>query len=286
MQHPNLHKNAHLGDVIDNPKSERIKRLKALSGRSFRIRNQRFLVEGPSAVLAFLQTYSDSDFELYVNTSVQEKFADLISLGKALNGRIFVITPQVCELSLKDSQGIAIVAPLDFLQRFSLTSDVFEKELRLIVVLANLRDPGNVGTLIRTADALGADAVLLSDTCVELANPKVIRASVGSVFHLPIVANLDLATTCAQLSARGVRILGADVAGKTSLEELRAPTGSKWSLADSTAWVFGNEAHGFADLDLDIFDALVKIPMRGRAESFNVATAASICLYTSAVSQA
>lgn len=286
MQHPKLYKNAHLGAVIDNPKSERIKRLKALSGRSFRIRNQRFLIEGPSAVLAFLQTYSGSDFELYVSTSVDEKFADLIALGKTLNGRLFPITPQVCESALKDSQGIAIVAPLEFLQRFSLVADVLDKDPRLIVVLANLRDPGNVGTLIRTADALGADAVLLSDTCVELANPKVIRASVGSVFHLPIVANLDLAATCAQLRSRGVRVLGADVAGKTSLEQLRASAGSNWSLADPTAWVFGNEAHGFADLDLDIFDALVKIPMRGRAESFNVATAASICLYTSAVSQA
>lgn len=151
---------------------------------------------------------------------------------------------------------------------------------RLVVICAQVRDPGNAGTVIRCADAFGADAVVLTAGSVELTNPKTVRASVGSVFHLPIATAVDFAEAVDWAHAAGMTVLAADAGGE-DLAEL-ARTGQ---LDGPTAWVMGNEAWGLPEDVLALVDRVVSIPMPGQAESLNLSTAAAVCLYASSVAQ-
>lgn len=148
----------------------------------------------------------------------------------------------------------------------------------LLLLLDQVRDPGNVGTLIRTADAFGARGVIATAGTAEVFAPKVVRASVGSVFHLPVVTGVAFEDAVAWARARGYRLLGADAAG-VSLD------GAGHQLESPTVWVVGNEAHGLPKDHTGRLDEIIAVPMWGRAESLNVATAAAICLYESALCQ-
>jgi TrmH family RNA methyltransferase len=151
---------------------------------------------------------------------------------------------------------------------------------RLVLVCDQVRDPGNLGTMVRAADAFGADAVLLSSGCVELWNPKVVRATTGSLFHVPVVVDVPFADAVSWLRRRGMSVVAAD-AGGTPLHALATRGG----LVGPVAWVVGNEAWGFDASDLSLCDATVSVPMWGRAESLNAATAIAVCLYQTAVCQ-
>jgi TrmH family RNA methyltransferase len=152
---------------------------------------------------------------------------------------------------------------------------------RLVVVGAAIRDPGNAGTVIRCADAFGAAAVVLAGDSVDATNAKTVRASAGSVFHLPVVT-ADLAAAVASLRAAGLKILAADGQGDADLAELAAAG----ELNTPVGWLFGNEAWGLPDTALALADQVVRVPMWGRAESLNLATAAAVCLYATASAQA
>jgi TrmH family RNA methyltransferase len=145
---------------------------------------------------------------------------------------------------------------------------------RLVAVLAHARDPGNAGTILRTADAAGADAVVFPDGSVDPYNPKCVRASAGSLFHVPFVEGGALPEVVAALRSSGLRVLATTAAGETLLDDA--------DLAGPTAWLFGNEAWGLPTALADLADHRVRIPITGRAESLNLATAAAICLYESA----
>lgn len=148
-------------------------------------------------------------------------------------------------------------------------------------MLANVRDPGNAGTVLRCADAAGADAVVLTDASVDLYNPKSVRASVGSLFHLPVAVGVPVERVVDGLRGAGVRILAADGAGDRDLDaEL-----DSGSMGGPSAWVFGNEAWGLPEQTRALADAVVRVPIHGRAESLNLATAAAVCLYASARAQ-
>ncbi len=154
---------------------------------------------------------------------------------------------------------------------------------RLIAVLARVRDPGNAGTVIRAADAAGADAVVLTADSVDVHNPKCVRATAGSLFHLPVVTGLDLADTVGALHAAGLTVLAADGAGPTDLDDLcDAAAAGAGPLAGPLAWLFGNEAWGLPETDWALADHVVRVPVHGRAESLNLATAATVCLYAAA----
>ena len=148
---------------------------------------------------------------------------------------------------------------------------------RLVAVCAGIADPGNAGTVVRVADAAGADAVLLAGDTVDPHNPKAVRASTGSVFHLPLARDRDAAAVLDACRAAGLTLLVADGRGELDLHDPAA----RPVLAGPVAWVFGGEAHGVpADLAAAA-DHRVRIPIHGRAESLNLATAAAICLYAS-----
>ena len=152
---------------------------------------------------------------------------------------------------------------------------------RLVVLCDRIRDPGNLGTVIRSADAFGADAVLVSLDSVDLYNPKTVRASTGSLFHLPLVTEVELSAAVAHARASGLQVLGADAAASSTVDDI-ARSGE---LARPTMWVLGNEAWGLPADRADRLDRLVALPMYGRAESLNLSTAAAVLLYATARAQ-
>jgi TrmH family RNA methyltransferase len=154
---------------------------------------------------------------------------------------------------------------------------VLDLRPRLVVILTNVRDPGNAGTVIRGADAAGADAVLVSESSVDIYNPKVVRSSVGSLFHLPIVTGLPTPVLLDRVRGAGLVLLAADGSGQSLLGDV--------DLAGPHAWVMGNEAWGLAAGVREACDAVVRVPIYGRAESLNLAMAATLCLYASAAEQ-
>ena len=147
---------------------------------------------------------------------------------------------------------------------------------RLVAMCADVRDPGNAGTVIRTADAAGADGVVLAGSSVDAYNPKTVRASVGSLFHLPVVVEPNVAAAVAAARAAGLTVLAADGDGETSLDDAGHLLGRR------TAWLFGNEAWGLPPEVAALADHRIRIPIHGRAESLNLSTAAALCLYASA----
>jgi TrmH family RNA methyltransferase len=149
---------------------------------------------------------------------------------------------------------------------------------RLVALLANVRDPGNAGTVLRTADAAGAGAVVFADASVDPYNGKCVRASAGSLFHLPVVAGTRLAAAVTALKEAGLRIVAADGRADATLDD----PGTREALAAPTAWLFGNEAWGLPPDLLALADQSVAVPIYGRAESLNLAAAAAVCMYASA----
>jgi len=158
-------------------------------------------------------------------------------------------------------------------------ADVLATKPKLIALLANVRDPGNAGTILRAADAAGADAVFFSKGSVDLYNNKVVRSTTGSILHLPIVVDADILEAIAEAKSAGMQVFAANGGGD------HLPTIDRSELAKPTLWVFGNEAWGFEDSTLARVDRQVGLPIYGSAESLNVATAASVCLYESAFAQ-
>ena len=154
---------------------------------------------------------------------------------------------------------------------------VLDLHPRLLLILTNVRDPGNAGTMIRGADAAGADAVLVSNSSVDLYNPKVVRSTAGSLFHLPIVTGVPVPLLLNRVRAAGLVLLAAAGTGDVVLGDL-----DRDMLARPHAWVMGNEAWGLESEVLDACDEVVRIPIFGKAESLNLAMAASLCLYASA----
>ncbi len=149
---------------------------------------------------------------------------------------------------------------------------------RLVALCADIRDPGNAGTVIRCADAAGAGGIVLAGDSVDPYNGKAVRASVGSLFHLPVAIERDTAGAVRRVRDAGLVVLAADGDGELDLDDAI----DHGLLERPTAWLFGNEAHGLPDDLAALADHRVRIPIHGRAESLNLATAAAICLYASA----
>ncbi len=148
---------------------------------------------------------------------------------------------------------------------------VFEKKAPFFLLAEELNDPGNLGTVIRTADACGADAVFLSKGSVDLYNPKVLRSTMGSLFHTPVFQNISVEEISAKLKESQIPLYGAHLKGDTYLYDL--------DLRQPCAFLIGNEARGLSDQASSLCDQWIKIPMPGQAESLNASVAAGVLLY-------
>ena len=270
---------------LSNPRAERVRAVRALTGRSVRVRSGRFLVEGPQAVREAVRFAAVRD--VYLTAAAADRYSEIAEAARDRSMPVHLASDEVVAAMSLDCQGV--VAVVD--QEAPTLADLLATRPTLVAVLSNVRDPGNAGTVIRAADAAGADAVVLTAESVDVHNPKTVRATAGSLFHLPVVTGVPLATVTSALRIAGLTVLAADGAGEYDLDDLldlvgrRGGTGEAPDLARPTAWVFGNEAWGLAAQERDLADAVVRVPIRGQAESLNLATAATVCLYASARAQ-
>jgi TrmH family RNA methyltransferase len=262
--------------VLENPRSPRVRAVAKLSKRSARSETGLFLLEGPQAAREALAYAPETVLELFATPTATERHTDVRDAARAAGIEIQFTTEDVLG-AMADTvtpQGIVAVAK----QSPTAMKDVFSASPRLIAICEEVRDPGNLGTIIRAADAAGADAVVLTGRTVDPYNPKVVRATTGSLFHLPVVVGAELSTVVERAHGAGMRVVAADVGGTDFLA-------SRAALAEPTAWLFGNEARGLGEAALSQADLTLRLPIYGRAESLNLATAASVCLYETAFAQ-
>jgi TrmH family RNA methyltransferase len=264
-------------------RSTRVTAAHRLAKRSFRGKERRFLAEGPQAVreaIAHPGTEGGRTLvELYATEEAAERHADIVAAARTAGAPVLTATPEVMAEISDTVTPQGLVGVCRFLD--SPLAEILRARPRLVAVLANVRDPGNAGTVLRCADAAGADAVVLTDASVDPYNPKAVRASAGSLFHLPVAVGVPIAEAVAGLRAAGVRVVAADGAGGRDLDaELDEGT-----MSGPTAWIFGNEAWGLPEETRALADEVVRVPIHGRAESLNLATAAAVCLYASARAQ-
>jgi TrmH family RNA methyltransferase len=261
-----------------SPRSPRVSAARRLARRNFRGKERLFLAEGPQAVRE-AAGHKDTLVELFATVEAAERYADIIGEARAAGGRVHLADEQV----IADISTTVTPQGLVGICRFLDTpfEEILQARPKLVAVLAHVRDPGNAGTVLRCADAAGAEAVVLTDASVDLYNPKAVRASVGSLFHLPVAVGVPVEQAVAGLKDVGVRILAADGAGTDDLDDEL----DKGTMGGPTAWVFGNEAWGLPEETRALADAVVRVPIHGKAESLNLATAAAVCLYASARAQ-
>ncbi|SDY25140.1 RNA methyltransferase, TrmH family [Geodermatophilus africanus] len=262
--------------TVTDPLTERSARVVAarkLTRRAGRDAAGLFLAEGRQAVAEAL-AHPAGVREVFVTEAAAAAHRDLLASSpvpvrpvteKAAASLSETVTPQglvaVCALRDVPADALAAAPP------------------SLTVALAELADPGNAGTVLRTADACGAGAVVFGAGSADPYGGKAVRSSAGSLFHVDVVRAAPLPGLLLRLQAAGVTVLAADGEGEVTLPEATA------RLAGPVLWLFGNEARGVPDDLAALADARVRIPMRGRAESLNLAAAAAICLYTTQLAQ-
>lgn len=288
--------------ILDNPTATRITRVAGLTRRAARNKYGRFVVEGPQGVREAVRHAAGHVLDVYFTQEAARAHTDIVDAAAAADLYTHLVTPEVMAAMSADAQGVLAVVRTDAVAdrpqpvstggaaevstpageaeaRAGSSLETILSDARLVAVLTETQDPGNAGTIIRAADAAGADAVVLVKGSVDPTNLKVVRATAGSLFHLPVLAGVELDEVVRALRAAGLTLLAADGHGTLDLfnaEEV---------LAAPSAWLLGNEARGLAAEALDMADTVVSIPIYGKAESLNVASAAAICLYASARAQ-
>lgn len=266
-----------------SPRSPRVAAARRLAKRNFRGKDRLFIAEGPQAVREAVAhrgpTGEPTLVELFTTVEAAERYDGIVRAALDAGARVHHASDAVLAEVSQTVTPQGLVGVCRFLD--SPFEDILAAGPRLVAVLAHVRDPGNAGTVLRCADAAGADAVVLTDASVDLYNPKSVRASVGSHFHLPVAVGVPVEKAVQGLKDAGVRVLAADGAGEEDLDdELDGGT-----MGGPTAWIFGNEAWGLPEETRALADAVVRVPIHGKAESLNLATAAAVCLYASARAQ-
>ena len=261
--------------MLTNARSDRVTAVRALSRRAARSRQGLFLAEGPQSVREAVNHRPDVVRDLYVTTEARTRHTDIVATAAGAGLAVQEVSDDVLA-QMSDTevpQGLLAVCRV---LTFAL-EEVLRGRPRLLCILSNVRDPGNAGTVLRGADAAGADAVILSDNSVDVFAPKVVRSTAGSLFHLPVVTRVPVDEVIRQVRRAGLALLAADGAGEHLLGDV--------DLVRPHAWVMGNEAWGLDEAVRAQCDDVVRVPVYGKAESLNLAMAATVCLYASATAQ-
>lgn len=290
--------------LMSNPRADRVRDVAKLAGRSSRLKTGRFLAEGPQAVREALSAHRSAAaaggpavvHEVYATQACLDRLPELADLARGTVLRLATDEVLAAMADTVTPQGIIAVCAVST----ATLADVLAGGAKLVAVLCEVRDPGNAGTVLRAADSAGADAVVLTASSVDIFNPKAVRSTAGSLFHLPVITGADFSGTVAALKDAGATVLAADGYGSVNLDRLQdlsavrrlgggsLPAGGDDALPRleaPTAWLFGNEAQGLSDAELAAADHRVAVPLYGSAESLNVGTAATVCLYASARAQ-
>ena len=265
------------GAELTSIRSPRVKSARQLAKRALRQRARLFLAEGPQAAGEALAA-GDVVTQLFVTAAAQPRHTELIELAAGQGADVHLVSGEVMTELAQTITPQGVLAVCRFVD---VPLAAVPAGSRLVVVLANVRDPGNAGTVLRTADAAGAGGVIFAGSSVDPYNSKCVRASAGSLFHLPVVTGIPVDDAVRVLRDRGLQVLAADGGATTTLDDLQ----SAGQLGRPTAWLLGNEAWGLPGDVLDLADEAVAVPIYGRAESLNLAAAAAVCLYASARAQ-
>lgn len=249
--------------MITSADNARIKEVIRLNTKS-KERRERGLFAAEGRKL-FLETPQDLREQVFVSASFAEKEQELLRdcRYEVVEDRLFV---KMCDT--QTPQGILTVARMPRYAREELLEGT---EIPLLLLLEDVQDPGNVGTILRTAEAAGVTGVFLSGKCADLFQPKVIRATMGSVFRVPFCVEPDLCETASWLRKQQVHLYAAALEGSESFFDN--------SYAEPCAFLIGNEGNGLSEALIKAADHRVRIPMSGRVESLNAAVAAAVFLY-------
>lgn len=251
---------------ITGKDNKTLKLIKALKKKNNRIEQGKFTAEGRKLALEAFEYVPQDIYCTVVTREFLEKEAALVARAEDICGKVYVVSGQMFDdISDTDTpQGILTVVNMSD-KELTLSEDV-----RDIVVLDGVSEPGNMGTVIRTAEALGFDGIYLMKGCADIYSSKTVRATMGSVFRMKFKTGCDL-TDIEELQKIGFTVISTTPGGDAVLEEL--------SVRGRTALVIGNEAHGVCSQLLDLSDLRVKITMDGLAESLNAAVAAGIAMH-------
>ena len=298
---------------MSNPHADRVRDIAKLRTRRGRAKKKQFMVEGPQAVREALKAHLQSPVldAVYVTESAYERHPDIAELLEQVHGtptpeegrRVFmrVVTDEVLA-AMADSVTPQGIIAISFMVDTSFSVLWGENALnpKLIAVLSRIQDPGNAGTILRVADAAGADLVITTKGSVDLYNPKTVRSTAGSLFHVPIIQGVELEEFAEDVKSQGIVVLAADGYGTVNLQDLidhaavlragfsgetPAEVKGAFDLSRPTMWLFGNEAQGLSAEEKSAATMRIAVPVYGAAESLNVGTAAAICLYASAMAQ-
>jgi RNA methyltransferase, TrmH family len=256
--------------------SPRLKAARRLNKRAFRQRERAFLAEGPQAVAEAFHCGAQVT-DLFVTVPARSRHHDLVAAMAAAGIPVHLVSGEVMDELAQTVTPQGLLAVCGFVD-VPLAEITARGRPQLVALLANVRDPGNAGTVLRTADAAGAHAVVFADASVDPYNGKCVRASAGSLFHLPVAAGVRIDDAVVTLREAGLRIVAADGRAGRPLDDPEVQA----RLAGPTAWMFGNEAWGLPPELVALADEPVAVPIYGRAESLNLAAAAAVCLYASA----
>jgi RNA methyltransferase, TrmH family len=256
--------------VITSVRNSRVAKAARLKKRAMRERDRRFLVEGAQAVQEALAAGARVH-DVFSSSPSEGRLEDAARAAAAVGVPVRTVSPEVMAHLTATVTPQGLVAVADFV-------DVSLPEVgstaSFVPVLVEVRDPGNAGTILRSADAAGADAVVFTRSSVDVYNPKTVRATAGSLFHVPVVRELGVEEAVGELRDRGFAVLAAAADGEVTVYEA--------DLTKPTAVLFGNEARGLSPGTRSLAGASVRVPIAGRAESLNLAAAATIVLFEAA----
>jgi TrmH family RNA methyltransferase len=257
--------------VISSLHNKRVARAVRLKKRAMREKDRSFLVEGAQGVTEAIASGSDVR-EVFTSPDTGERLESVVATAEKAGIPIRPVSVEVMAhlTSTVTPQGVVAVSQFVDVPLAAIN----EVPQGFLPVLVEVRDPGNAGTILRSADASGASGVVFTTSSVDVYNPKTVRATAGSLFHLPLVREVGVEEAVSSLRERGFTILAADADGATSVYEA--------DLDRATAVLFGNESRGLSDSALALVDDTVRVPISGRAESLNLAAAATLVLFEAA----
>ncbi|CAM4485839.1 TrmH family RNA methyltransferase [Paenibacillus endophyticus] len=265
--------NENFDPLLSSVQNDKVKQWASLLDKKNRDRSGQFLIEGVHLVLEALHGQAkvltivyDTERGIPAELAVERETND----SPATLGLEWV---QASRQVMSKCTGTDTPPPVfAIVSKLSADQSALFRKSGLVVVLDGVRDPGNAGTIIRSADAVGADAVIFGKGCVDLYNLKTVRSTMGSIFHLPII-EADLKELIPQAKAKGMKLVG------TSLQAKHTCYGYDWT--QGTWLLMGSESEGLSPAVRELMDEAVIIPMTGQAESLNVAMAATVLLYES-----
>lgn len=256
-------------NYISSNQNPVVREVKALKQKKHREAKSMFFIEG----IRFVEEALKEDVSIN-KILVSEQLADTNG-GKELlvkihgGGYPLFTLPHKLFMEVTDTQNPqGVMAVLN--TRNYIIDDIYDDK-NFFIILDSIQDPGNMGTIIRTADAVGATCIVLSKGCVDVYNPKVLRSTMGSMFHIPICLSEDIFKTMDEMKSRGIKLCAAHLEGESDYFDL--------GLKDHIAIIIGNEANGISEEVKSYADILVKIPMPGKAESLNASVAAGILMF-------